>query len=47
MKRGFWGDVASSPFAAVGIECDEAATPNSNPNPNSGARPNPDPNPYP
>ena len=24
MKRGYWGDVASSPFAAVGVECDEA-----------------------
>lgn len=23
MKRGFWGDVANSPFAAVGVECDE------------------------
>ena len=23
MRRGFWGDVASSPWAAVGVECDE------------------------
>ena len=23
MKRGFWGDVANSPYAALGVECDE------------------------
>ena len=24
MKRGFWGDVANSPWAGWGVECDEA-----------------------
>ena len=23
LKRGYWGDVANSPFAAVGVECDD------------------------